>query len=46
MTLQKDEPKPPPTRLQKIVAWVTYSVAGAFIVAAIVIAIVTHAKLF
>ena len=46
MTLEKDQPKKPQTRVQKITMWVTYSVAGVAIVAAIVIAIVTHAKLF
>jgi hypothetical protein len=46
MTLQKDQPKQPQTRSQKITMWVTYSVAGAFIIAAVIIAIVTHVKLF
>jgi hypothetical protein len=46
MTLQKDEPTPPPTRTQKVVKWVTYTTAGVFVIAAIIIAIVTHAKLF
>ncbi len=46
MTLEKDQPKPPQTRLQKIVLIVTYTVAGAALIAAIVVALVTHAKLF
>ncbi len=46
MTLEKDQPKKQQTRVQKITMWVTYTVAGAAIVAAIIVAIVTHAKLF
>ena len=46
MTLQKDEPKPPTTRLQKIVWVVTITVAGGCIIAAIVLAIVYHVKIF
>ena len=46
MTLEKDQPKKPQTRVQKITMWVTYTVAGAAIIAAVIIAIVTHAKLF
>lgn len=46
MTLQKDQPKPPTTRLQKIVWVVTITVAGGCIVAAIVLAIVYHVKVF
>jgi hypothetical protein len=46
MTLQKDEPKPPTTRLQKIVWAVTISVAGGCIIAAIVLAIVYRVKIF
>jgi hypothetical protein len=46
MTLQKDQPPLPPTRTQKVVKWVTYTTASVFVVAAIIIAIVTHAKLF
>jgi hypothetical protein len=46
MTLQKDEPKPPTTRLQKIVWAVTISVAGACVIAAIILAIVNHINIF
>jgi hypothetical protein len=46
MTLQKDEPKPPTTRLQKIVWTVTISVAGACVIAAIILAIVNHINIF
>jgi hypothetical protein len=46
MTLDKDKPTPPPTRTQKVVKWVTYVTAGVFLIAAIIVAIVTHAKLF
>jgi hypothetical protein len=46
MTLQKDEPKPPTTRLQKIVWAVTLTVAGGFVIAAIVLAIVNHINIF
>ena len=46
MTLQKDQPKQPTTRLQKIVWTVTLSIAGVGLVAAIVLAIVFHVKLF
>jgi hypothetical protein len=46
MTLQKDEPKPPTTRLQKIVWTVTLTVAGGFIIAAIILAIVHHINFF
>jgi hypothetical protein len=46
MTLQKDEPKPPTTRLQKIVWAVTITVAGGCIIAAVVLAIVYHVKIF
>jgi hypothetical protein len=46
MTLEKDQPKPPPTRLQKIVWIVTLTVAGGCIIAAVVIAIVHHINIF
>jgi hypothetical protein len=46
MTLQKDEPKPPTTRLQKIVWIVTLTVAGGCVIAAIVLAIVHHISIF
>lgn len=46
MTLQKDQPKQPATRLQKIVWAVTLSVAGAALIVAIVFAVVYHVKLF
>jgi hypothetical protein len=46
MTLQKDEPKQPTTRLQKIVWTVTLTVAGVGIIVAIVLAIVNHVKIF
>jgi hypothetical protein len=46
MTLQKDQPKEPTTRLRRIVWIVTISIAGAGIVAAVIIAIVQHVNLF
>jgi hypothetical protein len=46
MTLQKDQPKPPQNRTQKIVMWSIFGVAGALVVAAIIIAIVSGARLF
>jgi hypothetical protein len=46
MTLEKDQPKPPATRLQKTVWAVTLTVAGAGVIAAIVLAIVNHAAFF
>jgi hypothetical protein len=46
MTLEKDQPKPPTTRLQKIVWIVTLTVAGALLIAAIVLGIVFHVNIF
>jgi hypothetical protein len=46
MTLQKDQPKPPQNRTQKIVMWSIFGVAGALVIAAIIIAIVSGAPLF
>jgi hypothetical protein len=46
MTLEKDQPKQPTTRLQKIVWVVTLSVAGGCVIAAIVLAIVHHINIF
>jgi hypothetical protein len=46
MTLQKDQPKQPTTRLQRIVWTVTISVAGAALLAAIVLAIVFRVNIF
>jgi hypothetical protein len=46
MTLQKDQPKQPTTRLQKIVWIVTLTVAGGCIIAAVIIAIVRHINIF
>ncbi len=46
MTLQKDQQKPPQNRTQKIVMWSIFGVAGALLIAAIIIAVVTHARLF
>ena len=46
MTLQKDQPKQPTTRLQKIVWAGTLTVAGGCVIAAIVLAIVYHVKFF
>jgi hypothetical protein len=46
MTLEKDQPKPKTTRLQKIVWTVTLTVAGACVIVAIVLAIVNHVQLF
>lgn len=46
MTLQKDEPKEPTTRLSKIVWAVTLTVAIGCVIAAIVLAIVNHVNIF
>jgi hypothetical protein len=46
MTLEKDQPKQPTTRLQKIVWVVTLTVAGGCVIAAIVLAIVHHINIF
>ncbi|HEX4400460.1 MAG TPA: hypothetical protein VHZ98_03965 [Galbitalea sp.] len=46
MTLQKDQPKQPSTRLQKIVWTVTLTIAGACVIAAIVLAIIFHINIF
>jgi hypothetical protein len=46
MTLQKDQPKQPATRLQKIVWAVTLSVAGVGVIVAIVLAIINHVNVF
>jgi hypothetical protein len=46
MTLQKDQPKPPATRLQKIVWTVTLTVGGVGIITAIILAIVNHVNVF
>ena len=46
MTLQKDQPKPPENRTQRIVKYSIFAVAGVLLVAAIVIAIVSGARFF
>jgi hypothetical protein len=46
MTLQKDQPKPPQNRTQKIVLWSVLGVAAALLIAAVIIAIVSGARLF
>jgi hypothetical protein len=46
MTLQKDQPKPPQNRTQKIVMWSVIGVAAALLIAAIIVAIVSGARLF
>ncbi len=46
MTLQKDEPKPEENRTQKIVKWSVIGVAAALLLAAIIIAVVSGARLF
>ena len=46
MTLQKDQPKQPTTRLHKIVWAVTLTVAGGCVIAAIVMAIIFHVNFF
>jgi hypothetical protein len=46
MTLQKDQPKPEQNRTQKIVMWSIFGVAGALLVAAIIIFIVSGAPFF
>ena len=46
MTLQKDQPKPEETRRAKILKIAVIAVACLLLIAAIVIAIVSGAKLF
>jgi hypothetical protein len=46
MTLEKDQPKRPSTRLQKIVWIVTLTIAGGCVIAAIVLAIAFHVNIF
>lgn len=46
MTLQRDRPKDPTARLRKIVWICTVSIAGACLIAGIIIAIVNHVKIF
>jgi hypothetical protein len=46
MTLQKDQPKPPQNRTQKIVMYSVFGVAAVLAIIAIVLAIVTGARLF
>ncbi len=46
MTLQKDEPKQPTTRLSKIVWAVTLTVGIGGVIAAIILAIVHHINIF
>jgi hypothetical protein len=46
MTLQKDQPKPPQNRTQKIVMWLIIGVAAALLIAAVIIAVVSGAPLF
>jgi hypothetical protein len=46
MTLQKDQPKPEENRTQKIVKYSIFGVAGALLIAAIILAIVSGARLF
>jgi hypothetical protein len=46
MTLQKDQPKPPQNRTQKIVMWSVIGVAAALLIAAVIIAVVSGAPLF
>jgi type IV secretory pathway VirB2 component (pilin) len=46
MTLEKDQPKPPTTRLQKIVWIVTLTVAISLAVVAIILGIVFHVNIF
>ncbi|MCU1534502.1 MAG: hypothetical protein JWR53_983 [Glaciihabitans sp.] len=46
MTLQKDQPKPPQNRTQKIVMYSVFGVAAILAIIAIVLAIVTGARLF
>ena len=46
MTLQKDQPKPPQNRTQKIVMWSIYGVAAALAIAAIIIYIASGARFF
>jgi hypothetical protein len=46
MTLQKDQPKPPQNRTQKIVMWSIYGVAAALAITAIIIFIASGAHFF
>jgi hypothetical protein len=46
MTLQKDQPKPPQNRTQKIVMWSIYGVAAVLAIVAIILFIVSGARFF
>jgi hypothetical protein len=46
MTLQKDQPKPPQNRTQKIVMWSIYGVAAVLAIIAIILFIVSGARFF
>jgi hypothetical protein len=46
MTLQKDQPKPPQNRTQKIVMWSVFGIVAVLAIAAIVIFIVSGTSLF
>ncbi len=46
MTLDKDQPKQPQTRLQKIVWAVTITVASVALIIAIILVIVNHVNVF
>jgi hypothetical protein len=46
MTLQKDQPKPPQNRTQKIVMWSIFGVAGVMLIIAIVLFVASGAPLF
>jgi hypothetical protein len=46
MTLQKDQPKPPQNRTQKIVMWSIFGIAAVLLIIAIVIFIASGTALF
>jgi hypothetical protein len=46
MTLQKDQPKPPQNRTQKIVMWSIFGIAAVLLIIAIVIFIASGTQLF
>jgi hypothetical protein len=46
MTLQKDQPKPPQNRTQKIVMWSIFGIAAVLLIVAIVIFIASGTPLF
>jgi hypothetical protein len=46
MTLQKDQPKPPENRTQRIVKWCIFGVAAVLAIVAVTILIVSGQRIF